>query len=192
MKAPDDLVPAPGPRRGRDDLVAVAPERGWLLALVRTVLRLLSALTPHPKTARWVDTLVVARLAVLITCASFADTDAGPWLAGVAFYLLAHVSVYEAQSLLESRAEPVDPARALVLAAINVAAVAAAAATVFRWSLDIGLTVALRAGFNVVIFRGAHGLPGNWPDAAVGLGTLASVFLFLGAVRAVVVGARRR
>lgn len=179
-RAADDLVPAPAPPPGPDDLVPspVHADGGHspLLAVTRALLRGLTSLSPLPVgRARllWVrgrpagravaEAYVVGWVLVLTLGLVFADTEAGPYLVGLALFRYGDLVTTRAVVLLD----PVglrlgDPRRALALLGLHVVELTLITGTVFRWRLGERLGSAFVTGFDVVTFQWPARYGGNW------------------------------
>ena len=185
MRTTDDLVPTPAGRRGRDD---ITPRRSDdtaspLLGAVRSVLRALTSLSPLPvgrERLLWVfrrpsgggvaEAYVVVWVAALTVGLAFADTDAGPYVAGVALFRYGDLMTTRAVVLLDPVGLRVgDARRALVLSGLHLVELVLVTATIFRWQLNERIGSAFITGFDVVTFQWPARYPGNWLEVTRGL-----------------------
>lgn len=202
----DDLVPSGAAeveaRPGPDDLVPHRPQegRGWLLEGALSVLQGVTWLSPLPvgrERLLWVfrrprgravaEAYTVVWVAALVVSLVFADTAAGPYVAGVALFRYGDVVSAQAVVLLDPVGLRIgDPRRSLALAGLHVAEMALVAATVYRWQLGQRIGAAFMSGFDAVTLNSVPGQAGNWLDAARLLAGVGTAVVVLGAVAAVV------
>lgn len=206
-KVDDDLTPEQRPR-SRDDFVPELPpeDPSLLVSGVTGVLRALSWLTPRPfgrdrvlwlvrrpRGSRFDEIyLLVWVFGALVPCFILSGPgDGGAWCTAVVLYFAFDLFVNQSLRLLDPLGLDVRNARRnLVLGAVELGGLALAVATVFRWQLDQRLGASLTSGFDTVTLRGPSAQTGNWLDAAVAVGTVGALIIYVGILASMVARSR--